>query len=86
MYQNPVEFALHSPASAGVDRSTALSSAVAPAVSMDIGLANVQEQVDIIRANYAVTGIAEHVQQDIEDGSHHIDTSHLQDITAWLAE
>lgn len=50
------------------------------------GLANVQEQVDIIRANYAVTGIAEHVQQDIEDGSHHIDTSHLQDITAWLAE
>ena len=50
------------------------------------GLANVQEQVDIIRANYAVTGIAEHVQQDIEDGPHHIDTSHLQDITAWLAE
>lgn len=50
------------------------------------GLANVQEQVDIIRANYAVTGIAEHVQQDIEDGPHHIDTSHLQDITVWLAE
>lgn len=50
------------------------------------GLANVQEQVDIIRANYAVTGIAEHVQQDIEDGPHHLDTSHLQDITAWLAE
>lgn len=50
------------------------------------GLANVQEQVDIIRANYAVTGIAEHVQQDIEDGPHHIDTRHLQDITAWLAE
>ena len=50
------------------------------------GLANVQEQVDILRANYAVTGIAEHVQQDIEDGPHHIDTSHLQDITAWLAE
>lgn len=50
------------------------------------GLANVQEQVDIIRANYAVTGIAEYVQQDIEDGPHHIDTSHLQDITAWLVE
>lgn len=50
------------------------------------GLANVQEQVDIIRANYAVTGIAEHVQQDIEDGPHHIDTSHLQDITAWLVK
>ena len=50
------------------------------------GLANVQEQVDIIRANYAVTGIAEHVQQDIEDGPHHIDTSHLQDIAKWLAE
>lgn len=50
------------------------------------GLTNVQEQVDIIRANYAVTGIAEHVQQDIEDGPHHLDTSHLQDITAWLAE
>lgn len=50
------------------------------------GLANVQEQVDIIRANYAVTGIAEHVQQDIEDGPHHLDTRHLQDIAAWLAE
>lgn len=50
------------------------------------GLTNVQEQVDIIRANYAVTGIAEHVQQDIEDGPHHLDTSHLQDITAWLAK
>lgn len=50
------------------------------------GLTNVQEQVDILRANYAVTGIAEHVQQDIEDGPHHLDTSHLQDITAWLAE
>lgn len=50
------------------------------------GLANVQEQVDILRANYAVTGIAEHVQQDIEDGPHHLDTSHLQDITAWLAK
>ena len=50
------------------------------------GLTNVQEQVDIIRANYAVTGIAEHVQQDIEDGPHHLDTSHLQDITKWLAE
>lgn len=50
------------------------------------GLANVQEQVDIIRANYAVTGIAEHVQQDIEDGPHHLDTRHLQDITAWLVE
>ena len=50
------------------------------------GLTNVQEQVDILRANYAVTGIAEHVQQDIEDGPHHIDTSHLQDITAWLAK
>ena len=50
------------------------------------GLTNVQEQVDILRANYAVTGIAEHVQQDIEDGPHHLDTSHLQDITKWLAE
>ena len=50
------------------------------------GLANVQEQVDIIRANYAVTGIAEHVQQDIEDGPHHLDTRHLQDIAAWLVE
>lgn len=50
------------------------------------GLTNVQEQVDIIRANYAVTGNAEHVQQDIEDGPHHLDTSHLQDITAWLVE
>ena len=50
------------------------------------GLTNVQEQVDIIRANYAVTGSAEHVQQDIEDGPHHLDTSHLQDITAWLVE
>lgn len=50
------------------------------------GLTNVQEQVDIIRANYAVTGNAEHVQQNIEDGPHHLDTSHLQDITAWLAE
>ncbi len=50
------------------------------------GLANVQEQVDIIRANYAVTGIAEHVQQDIEDGPHHLDTRHLQDIAAWLAK
>ena len=50
------------------------------------GLTNVQEQVDTLRANYAVTGIAEHVQQDIEDGPHHLDTSHLQDITAWLVE
>lgn len=50
------------------------------------GLTNVQEQVDIIRANYAVTGSAEHVQQDIEDGPHHLDTSHLQDIAKWLAE
>ena len=50
------------------------------------GLTNVQEQVDILRANYAVTGIAEHVQQDIEDGPHHLDTRHLQDIAAWLVE
>lgn len=50
------------------------------------GLTNVQEQVDIIRANYAVTGNAEHVQQDIEDGPHHLDTRHLQDIAKWLAE
>lgn len=50
------------------------------------GLTNVQEQVDIIRANYAITGNTENVQQDIEDGPHHIDTSHLQDITVWLAE
>ncbi len=50
------------------------------------GLTNVQEQVDIIRANYAVTGIAEHVQQDIEDGPHHLDTRHLQDIAKWLVE
>lgn len=50
------------------------------------GLANVQEQVDIIRANYAVTGNTENVQQDIEDGPHHIDTSHLQDIAAWLVK
>lgn len=50
------------------------------------GLTNVQEQVDIIRGNYAVTGSAEHVQQDIEDGPHHLDTSHLQDITALLVE
>ena len=48
------------------------------------GLTNVQEQVDIIRANYAVTGNAEHVQQDIEDGPHHLDTRHLQDIAKWL--
>lgn len=50
------------------------------------GLTNVQEQVDIIRANYAVTGSAEHVQQDIEDGPHHLDTRHLQDIAKWLVE
>ena len=50
------------------------------------GLTNVQEQVDIIRANYAVTGSAEHVQQDIEDGPHHLDTRHLQDIEKWLVE
>lgn len=50
------------------------------------GLTNVQEQVDIIRANYAVTGITEHVQQDIEDGPHHLDTRHLQDIAKWLVE
>ena len=50
------------------------------------GLTNVREQVDIIRANYAVTGNAEHVQQDIEDGPHHLDTRHLQDIAKWLAE
>ena len=48
------------------------------------GLTNVQEQVDIIRANYAVSGNAEHVQQDIEDGPHHLDTRHLQDIAKWL--
>ena len=48
------------------------------------GLTNVQEQVDIIRANYAVTGNAEHVQQDIEDGPHHLDTRQLQDIAKWL--
>lgn len=50
------------------------------------GLANVQEQVDIICANYAVTGNAENVQQDIEDGPHHLDTRHLQDIAKWLVE
>lgn len=48
------------------------------------GLANVQEQVDIIRANYAVIGNTENVQQDIEDGPHHLDTRHLQDIAKWL--
>ena len=50
------------------------------------GLTNVQEQVDIIRANYAITGNTENVQQDIEDGPHHIDTRHLQDIAPWLVE
>lgn len=50
------------------------------------GLANVQEQVDIIRANYAVTGNTDNVQQDIEDGPHHLDTRHLQDIAKWLVE
>lgn len=50
------------------------------------GLTNVQEQVDIIRANYAVTGNTDNVQQDIEDGPHHLDTSHLQDIAKWLVE
>ena len=50
------------------------------------GLANVQEQVDIIRANYAVIGNTENVQQDIEDGPHHLDTRQLQDIAKWLAE
>lgn len=48
------------------------------------GLANVQEQVDIIRANYAVIGNTENVQQDIEDGPHHLDTRQLQDIAKWL--
>ena len=48
------------------------------------GLTNVQEQVDIIRANYAVTGNTENVQQDIEDGPHHLDTRQLQDIAKWL--
>lgn len=50
------------------------------------GLTNVQEQVDIIRANYAVIGNTENVQQDIEDGPHHLDTRHLPDIAKWLAE
>lgn len=50
------------------------------------GLTNVQEQVDIIRANYAVSGNTENVQQDIEDGPHHLDTCQLQDIAKWLAE
>lgn len=50
------------------------------------GLTNVQEQVDIIRANYAVTGNTDNVQQDIEDGPHHLDTRHLQDIAKWLVE
>lgn len=50
------------------------------------GLTNVQEQVDIIRANYAVIGNTENVQQDIEDGPHHLDTRQLQDIAKWLAE
>lgn len=50
------------------------------------GLANVQEQVDIVRANYAVSGNTENVQQDIEDGPHHLDTRQLQDIAKWLAE
>lgn len=50
------------------------------------GLTNVQEQIDIIRANYAVTGNTENVQQDIEDGPHHLDTRQLQDIAKWLAE
>ncbi len=50
------------------------------------GLTNVQEQVDTLRANYAVTGNTDNVQQDIEDGPHHLDTRHLQDITKWLAE
>lgn len=50
------------------------------------GLTNVQEQVDILRANYAITGNTENVQQDIEDGPHHLDTRHLQDIAAWLVK
>ena len=48
------------------------------------GLTNVQEQVDIIRANYAMTVNTENVQQDIEDGPHHLDTRQLQDIAKWL--
>lgn len=50
------------------------------------GLANVQEQIDIIRAIYAVTGNTDNVQQDIEDGPHHLDTRHLHDIAKWLVE
>lgn len=48
------------------------------------GLTNVQEQVDIIRANYAMTVNTENVQQDIKDGPHHLDTRQLQDIAKWL--
>ncbi len=50
------------------------------------GLTNVQEQVDIIRVNYAVTGNTENVQQDIEEGPHHLDTCHLQEIMEWLVK
>ena len=50
------------------------------------GLQNVQEQVDMVRANYGVMGKAENVQQDIEEGPHHLDTSHLKEIVEWMVE
>ena len=50
------------------------------------GLQNVQEQVDMVRTNYGVMEKAENVQQDIEEGPHHLDTSHLKEIVEWMVE
>ena len=48
------------------------------------GIANVQEQVDIIRKNYETAGEAAYVRQDIAEGPHHLDTAYLRETMEWL--
>ena len=48
------------------------------------GLANVDEQLDIVRDAYALLGKAENLLHEVCPGGHHLGVAHLADDIAWL--
>lgn len=48
------------------------------------GLANVDEQLDIVRDAYALLGKADNLSHEVCPGGHHLGVAHLADDIAWL--
>ena len=48
------------------------------------GLANVDEQLDIVRDAYALLGKADNLSHEVCPGGHHLGVTHLADDIAWL--